>query len=237
MENCEITFCILVFCLAPLSSGESDEEEDYEDADIDEQKRRIEQQRRCKDEEDGEQGRWLKRKKKDLDRWTRLKRDEEEPERMGRGKRREILSQQRRKRLAQMLKKRRRCMEEEDEEDSESDSSSDDDRPVRKRLNRIDSDDEEEEEEEEGRQKTKNSLVAEEGADGRCVSDAQEKGQGCSLVLHRSHWTLNLPNSTDVEGRDLFNGPPHSEEEEDHEKEKEQSQRDLLNSAQNSPGS
>lgn len=223
-------------CVAPLSSGDSDEEEDYEDAEVDEQKRRKEQHRRCKDEEAGEQGRWLKRKKKDLDRWTRLKREEEEPERMGRGKRREILSQQRRKRLAQMLKKRRRCVEEaEDEEDSESDSSSDEDRPVRKRLNRIDSDDEEEEEE--GRQKTKNSSVAEERADSRCVSDAQEKGQGCSLVLHRSHWTLNLPDSREADGRSILNGPLRSEEEGDHEKEKEQIQRDLLNSAQNSPRS
>ncbi|TNN01540.1 hypothetical protein fugu_010922 [Takifugu bimaculatus] len=218
---------------APLSSGDSDEEDDYEDAAVDEQKRRKEQQRRSKDEEVGGQGRWLKRKKKDLDRWTRLKREEEEPERMGRGKRREILSQQRRQRLAQMLKKRRRCMEEESEEESESDSSSDEDRPVRKRLNRIDSDDEEEEEE--ARQKTKNSLVAEERADSRHVGDAQEKGQGCSLVLHRSHWTLNFPDSADVDGQSILNGPLRSEEEE--EREKGRSHRDSLNSAQNSPRS
>lgn len=123
--------------------------------------------------------------------------------------------------------------EEESEEESESDSSSDEDRPVRKRLNRIDSDDEEEEEE--VRQKTKNSLVAEERADSRCVSDAQEKGQGCSLVLHRSHWTLNLPDSAEVDAQDILNGPLHSEEEED--REKGRSHRDLLSSPRNSPRS
>lgn len=59
-------------------------------------------------------------------------------EKMGRGKRREVLIEQRRKHLA-LLKK---CRPSTEDDNGESESSSEEDRPICKRLNRIDSDEE-----------------------------------------------------------------------------------------------
>ncbi|XP_029628852.1 remodeling and spacing factor 1 isoform X1 [Salmo trutta] len=67
-------------------------------------------------------------------------------EKMGRGKRREVLIEQRRKRLALLKKRRPSTKDEDDNDEGESESSSEEDRPIRKRLNRIDSDEEEEKE-------------------------------------------------------------------------------------------
>ncbi|XP_027135849.1 remodeling and spacing factor 1 isoform X1 [Larimichthys crocea] len=263
------------------SSRESDEEDDYEDEEEDVQRKRVNRRRREEedlrrsrtrdkrrryedDEDDGERGRRLKRKllekEKDKDTRRRLKRtdreEEEDLEKMGRGKRREILSQQRRKRLAQMLKKRRPSTDEEDEEDSdESESSSEEDRPIRKRLNRIDSDDDEEEdeEEEEGRQKVttkKSSAGGERRADNKNDSDAQDKGRGRSLSPSNGHRTSRGPTKPgagsptvprDSAGSGRHNGPLHPEEEEEEEEEdeeeEEEGQSDSLNSVQNSPQS
>ncbi|XP_054598224.1 remodeling and spacing factor 1 isoform X4 [Nothobranchius furzeri] len=177
--------------------SEGDEEEE------DDQKRRVSQRRREDGDESrkrhrdqmdvGEKGRRLKRrqleKEEDKDQRKRLMRTdrkEEDPDKMGRGKRRERLSQQRRKRLAQMLKKRRPSTdEEEEEEESEEDSSSSDDRPIRKRLNRIDSDDEEEEE---PKMMNKKSSVGERWAE-NTNSDAQERGRGQNLSPSNGHQT------------------------------------------------
>ncbi|XP_070986601.1 remodeling and spacing factor 1-like isoform X2 [Oncorhynchus clarkii lewisi] len=78
-------------------------------------------------------------------------------EKMGRGKRREVLIEQRRKHLA-LLKKCRPSTKDNEDDNGESESSSEEDRPIRKRLNRIDSDEEgknkEEDEEEKKLRKT-----------------------------------------------------------------------------------
>ncbi|KAF7648922.1 hypothetical protein LDENG_00150190 [Lucifuga dentata] len=216
------------------------------------------------EEEDGERGRQLKRrlaeKREDREKQRRLKRtekEEEDLEKMGRGKRREILSQQRRKRLAQMLKKRRPSTDEDDDESEESESSSEEDRPVRKRLNRIDSDDDEAEEddddeEEDGGQKvmTKKSSAVERNshigkADNEDGSDAQENGRGHSPPPSNRHRTSRgsakpgagspaAPRDSAVSGRQgRLNGPLHPEEEE----EEEEGQTDSLNSVHNSPQS
>nr|XP_046150320.1 remodeling and spacing factor 1-like isoform X1 [Oncorhynchus gorbuscha] len=62
-------------------------------------------------------------------------------EKMGRGKRREVLIEQRRKHLS-LLKKCRPSTKDNEDDNGESESSSEEDRPIRKRLNRIDSDEE-----------------------------------------------------------------------------------------------
>ncbi|XP_049922399.1 remodeling and spacing factor 1 isoform X1 [Epinephelus moara] len=266
------------------SSRESEEDDDYEDEEEDDQRRRVNRRRREEehlrgrrtrekgkryehdedDEDDRERGRRLRRKlsekEKDKDKWRRLRRterEEEDLEKMGRGKRREILSQQRRKRLAQMLKKRRPSTDDEDEEESEeSESSSEEDRPVRKRLNRIDSDDDEEEDEEEeeeeaddeeGRQKT-TTMKKCSGGERRADSDTQEKGRGRSLSPSNGHRTSRgpakpgagspaVPRDSAGSGRQgRHNGPLHPEEEEE-EEEEEEGQTDSLNSVQNSPQS
>nr|XP_043887294.1 remodeling and spacing factor 1 isoform X2 [Solea senegalensis] len=260
------------------SSRDSDEEEeDYEDEEDDQKRRRIRrreekdlQRRRMKDkwrrgkddkdEDNRERRRRLKEKELkevEKDKRRRLKRTdrkEEDLEKMGRGRRREILSQQRRKRLAQMLKKQRPSTDDDDEsEDSE--SSSEEDRPIRKRLNRIDSDDDDEEdEEEEGRQKRKSSA-----SERRVDGDTQEKGRGHSLSPSNRHQTsrgLAKPGdgspTTTKDGAELgrqgkHNGPFHPEDleeedeegdegdEEDDDEEGEEGQTDSLNSVQNSP--
>ncbi|XP_072248121.1 remodeling and spacing factor 1 isoform X2 [Leuresthes tenuis] len=257
-----------------LSSKDSDEE-DYEEEEEDDQRRSVnrrkreekdfrrsrtrEKRRRYEDEEDeGERGRRLKRtqleKGDDKDKQRRLMRtgrEEEDLEKMGRGRRREMLSLQRRKRLAQMLQKRRPSTDEEDEDESEdSESSSEEDRPIRKRLNRIDSDDDDEEDdededEEDGRQMTKNSSSAERRAEDKNDSDAQEKGRGRSLSPSNGHWTSRgpakpgagspaLPRDSAGSGRQgRNNGPSHPEEEE----EEWEDQSDSMNSAQSSPQS
>ncbi|XP_069569071.1 remodeling and spacing factor 1 isoform X2 [Brachyistius frenatus] len=253
---------------ASPSSRDSEEEDDYEDEEEDDQRRRAsrkrreeeelrrkrtrEKRRRCGDEdEDGQRGRRLKRRRleegEDRDKRRRLKRtdrDEENPEKMGRGRRREILLQQRRKRLAQMLKKRRPSTDESDDsESSDSESSSEEDRPIRKRLNRIDSDDDEEEDEEEegGRQKlmTKKSSAVERSADSRHDSDAQEKekGRGRSLSPSNGHRTSrgpkpgdgspSVPRDSAGSGRQgRHNGPLHPEEEKEEEEEEEEEEED-----------
>uniref|UniRef100_A0A665TD03 Remodeling and spacing factor 1 n=1 Tax=Echeneis naucrates TaxID=173247 RepID=A0A665TD03_ECHNA len=260
-----------------------DSEDDYEDEEEDDQrlnrkrreevdiqrKKMREKRRRNEDveDEDGDRKRerQLKRrlleKENDKEKRRRLKttgREEQDLEKMGRGKRRQMLSQQRHKRLAQMLKKRRPSTddEEESEDSEESESSSEEDRPIRKRLNRIDSDDDEEEYENkvEGRQRimTKKSVVVERKADG----DAQEKGSGRSLSPSNRHRTFRGPAkpgagsptvprdspASDRQGR--HNGPFHpeggeeeGEEEEEDEEEEEEGQTDSINSVQNSPQS
>ncbi|XP_041850722.1 remodeling and spacing factor 1 [Melanotaenia boesemani] len=255
-------------------SSRDSEEDDYEDEEEDDQRRRVNRRRiaeeylrrsrirekrsRYEDEEDeGERGR--RRKKTQMEkadnkdkrrRLMRMDRDEENLEKMGRGRRREILSQQRRKRLAQMLKKRRPSTDEEDEEESEdSESSSEEDRPIRKRLNRIDSDDEEEddEEEEDGRQKmtTKKSSVAETKADNRNDSDAQDKGRSCSMSPSNGHWTSRgstkpgpesptVPLDSASPGRQSRNNPPLCLGKGEDERE---DQSDSVYSVQNSPQS
>ncbi|XP_028320034.1 remodeling and spacing factor 1 isoform X1 [Gouania willdenowi] len=129
---------------ASLSSRESEEDED--------ERRRVRRRRGEQDEIRLEK----RRRREDVkDKW-RLKRrcrEEGEEQRMGRGRRREILSQRRRQRLAQMLKKRRPSTDEEEEESEEESDSSEEDRPIRKRLNRIDSDDDDEEDEESSAEK------------------------------------------------------------------------------------
>ncbi|XP_058489843.1 remodeling and spacing factor 1 isoform X2 [Solea solea] len=265
--------------VTPVSSRDSDEEEeDYEDEEDDQKRRRIRrrreekdlQRRRMKDkwrrgkddkdEDNRERRRRLKEKELkevEKDKRRRLKRTdrkEEDLEKMGRGRRREILSQQRRKRLAQMLKKQRPSTDDDDEsEDSE--SSSEEDRPIRKRLNRIDSDDDDEEdEEEEGRQKRKSSA-----SERRVDGDTQEKGRGHSMSpsnLHQTSRGLAKPGdgspTTTKDGAELgtqgkHNGPFHPEDleeedeegdegdEEDDDEEGEEGQTDSLNSVQNSP--
>ncbi|XP_029027384.1 remodeling and spacing factor 1 isoform X2 [Betta splendens] len=221
---------------ASPSSKDSEEEEDYIDEEEDD-RRRVSRRRQDEDlrrrrtrekrrryAEDRDRRRQMRSKIEDRDRQRRLKRtsrEEEHVENMGRGKRRDILSQQRRRRLAQMLKKRRPSTDESESEDSESESSSEEDRPVRKRLNRIDSDDEEEDEE--GGQKMK-----------RDDSDAQVKGRGLSLSPTNGHRTARGPAapvlSKDSVGSDMLgrhNGPLHPEEEEE----------DSLNSTHHSPQS
>ncbi|KAM9853372.1 remodeling and spacing factor 1 [Aulostomus maculatus] len=269
------------------SSRDSEDEEDFEDEEEDGRRRRVNRRRgeeedlhrsrkrgkrrRYSDEDeedDGERGRRLKRKlsgkEEEAEKGRRLKRtdrEEEDLEKMGRGRRREILSQQRRKRLAQMLKKRRPSTDDDEDESDDSESSSEEDRPIRKRLNRIDSDEEEEgeeeeddddeEEEEEGGQEIKNSALAERSS--RCAdSDAQEKGRGQSLPptnRHRTSRGLAKPEAGGpAEARDSagpgrldrHNGPSHTEEEEEEEmeeeeEEEEEGQTDSLNSVQNSP--
>uniref|UniRef100_A0A1A8H7L9 Remodeling and spacing factor 1 n=1 Tax=Nothobranchius korthausae TaxID=1143690 RepID=A0A1A8H7L9_9TELE len=112
------------------SSRESEGDEEEED----DQKRRVSQRRRADGDESqkrhrdkmdvGDKGRRLRRRQLDKEedkdqrkRLVRTDRKEEDPDKMGRGKRRELLSQQRRKRLAQMLKKRRPSTDEEEEEE------------------------------------------------------------------------------------------------------------------------
>ncbi|XP_063762852.1 remodeling and spacing factor 1 isoform X2 [Eleginops maclovinus] len=211
------------------------------------------------EEDERERGRRLKRKRlekeKERDKRKRLKRkdreEEEDLEKMGRGKRREILSQQRRKRLAQMLKKRRPSTDEEEEEDSEeSESSSEEDRPVRKRLNRIDSDDEEEERGEEEEEemvemvKVKKCSEVKGGAD----SDTKEKRTGRSLSPSNRHRSPKGPEEPGADSpaapRDRaepgsHNGPSHPEGEGEGEEAKgeEEGQTDSSNSVQNSPQS
>ncbi|XP_026229146.1 remodeling and spacing factor 1 isoform X2 [Anabas testudineus] len=252
-------------------SSRDSEEDDYEDEEEDDQGRTVsrrrreedvfqrnrmrEKRRRYEDVDGGHRERRLKGKlleeEEDRDKRRRLKRTDREVEdegNMGRGKRRDILSQQRRKRLAQMLKKRRPSTDEDDDDDDDesesSESSSEEDRPVRKRLNRIDSDDDEEEEEEEeeegeGKQKIKKSLAVEQRAD----SDAQVKVRARSPSPSNGHRTSRETGSpvvprdnagSDRPGR--HNGPLHSQEEED-EEEEEGGQTDSLNSVQNSPQS
>ncbi|KAM9318943.1 remodeling and spacing factor 1 [Pholidichthys leucotaenia] len=148
---------------ASPSSRESEEDcEEEED-----QRRRVKRRRREEEEEDFRRSRDKRRgdeeEEEDEQRGRKLKlKGKVELERMGRGRRREVLSQQRRKRLALMLKKQHSSTEEEEEEES----SSEEDRPVRKRLNRIDSDEEdqeEEEEEEEGERATNREETRERG--------------------------------------------------------------------------
>lgn len=229
-------FCLNKTFFAVSHSSRDSEEEDYEEEEENDHRRRgkwrrtdKEDLRSCKMGERrgkysvGDRERWrsikqkklMRREKEKLRPVKRTDRKEESIEEMGRGRRREILSQQRRKRLAQMLKKRRPSTDEEDEEGSarsdesdESDFSSEEDRPIRKRLNRIDSDDEdmqeegeedaEDEEEEEdveeekdieeveGGRKRKNSLIVEMGTEG----EAQEKGRDCSSSLSDRQRTL-----------------------------------------------
>uniref|UniRef100_A0A3Q1FZ73 Remodeling and spacing factor 1-like n=1 Tax=Acanthochromis polyacanthus TaxID=80966 RepID=A0A3Q1FZ73_9TELE len=241
---------------ASPSTRDSDEDDDDEDnhrRKINQRRRDDEdlyrnrtrgKRRRYEDEEDdGEGGRRLKKRlsEEDADRRRRLKRtdqEDEDLEKMGRGKRREMLSQQRRKRLALMLKKRRPSTDEEDESE-ESESSSEEDRPVRKRLNRIDSDDDEEEEED-GRQKSRKCL--ERKADYKTDSDTQEKVRGRSLSPSNGHRTsrgpmkpgaesTTVPRDSAASGRQgRHNGPLQPEEEEE---EEEEGQTDAVNSALN----
>lgn len=238
------------------SSGDSDDADDFEDEEEGEQtwrgKRRRgdeedhkmtrEKQRKLK-WDDGEKGGQIKKKQlqkgKKNDTWRRLKWTEDEEhklEKMGRGKRREIMSQQRHKRLAQMLKKQRPLMDE--EESSETDSSMEEDRPIRKRLNRIDSDDDDEEEGE-GRQKSKKSLVLPRRPDNKSDSDAQEKDRGCSLSSSNGHWTSRVPvrsgaqspteagDSTGSRRQSVLSSPFNPKEEN-----KDESQTNILNSVQ-----
>ncbi|KAJ4925308.1 hypothetical protein JOQ06_018043 [Pogonophryne albipinna] len=239
-------------------SSRDSEEDNYEDLDDDDRRRRANKRRREEEdplrkrtrgrprrnqneEDERERGRRLKRKRlekeKDRDKRKRVKRtnrEEEDLEKMGRGRRREILSQQRRKRLAQMLKKRRPSTDEEEDEDedSESESSSEEDRPVRKRLNRIDSDDEEEDREEEETMKKCSEVER------RTDSDTQEKRRGRSLSPSNRHRTPSGPEEPGAEGpaapRDraepgCHNGPSHQEGE--------GGEGQTLNSVQNSPQS
>ncbi|XP_030007128.1 remodeling and spacing factor 1-like isoform X2 [Sphaeramia orbicularis] len=264
------------------ASSRDSEEEDYEDEEEDDRRRRGSRRRREEDflrrnrmrakrrrydhdEDDGDRGRRQKRKlleeeeEEDEERRRRRGRkmegEDEDPENMGRGKRREILSQQRRKRLAQMLKKRRPSTDEDDESEESESSSSEEDRPVRKRLNRIDSDEdedeeEEDEEEEEGAQKSRKSSAAERNS---CVaggddSDAQEKGRGRSLSPSNGHRTSRGPakpgtgspstarDSAGSGGQGRHNGPLHGDNKEDKEEE-DKDQTDSLNCVQNSPQS
>lgn len=260
-----LVFLCLFLSVTP-SSRDSEEYDDYDDEEEDDRQRRVsskrrreeddlrrnrtrEKRRRYEDEDGGgDRGRRLKGKLlkyEDRDKRRRLKRtgrEEEGVEHMGRGKRRDILSQQRRKRLAQMLKKRRPSTDDEDDEDSqdsqeseeseESESSSEEDRPVRKRLNRIDSDDEDEEE-----------LRKSSAAEQRANSDAQVKARGRSLSPSNAHRTSRRAESpvvprdkaaSDRPGR--HKGPLHPEEDEA-EDEEESVQTDSLNSEQNSPQS
>uniref|UniRef100_A0A3P8RK53 Remodeling and spacing factor 1 n=1 Tax=Amphiprion percula TaxID=161767 RepID=A0A3P8RK53_AMPPE len=240
------------------SSRDSEEEDDYEDEEEYNHRRRVNRRkrddedlcrkrRRYEDEDDAGEGGWrLKRRlsEEDADRRRRLKRmdqEDEDLEKMGRGKRREMLSQQRRKRLAQMLKKRRPSTDEEDESE-ESESSSEEDRPVRKRLNRIDSDDDEEEDKEEGRQKSR--KCSERKADYKNDSDAQEKGRGCSLSPSNGHRTsrgpmkpgvgsTTVPRDSAASGRQGRHNGPLQPEEEEEEEEEEEGQTDSVNSALN----
>ncbi|XP_068173289.1 remodeling and spacing factor 1 [Antennarius striatus] len=264
---------------ASHSSRDSDEEDDYEDEEENEQRRRINRRKRAeedlrrnrtrekyrrREEEDRERRRRLKRmlleKEKEKNKLRRLKRrerEEEDLEKMGRGKRREILSLQRRKRLALMLKKRRPSTDEEDEEDEEdseeSESSSEEDRPIRKRLNRIDSDDDEEEEEEEEEEedekklKTKRCLAVERREEDKNDSDAQEKRRSHSSSPCNEHHTstaTETPRDGSPAGtrdnvgsgrQDRHNGPLQPEEKD--EEEEEEGRSDSLNSVQNSPQS
>ncbi|XP_010868195.3 remodeling and spacing factor 1 isoform X2 [Esox lucius] len=114
------------------------------------------------EEEEEEEKRMGKRRRKEVEEkrtGEKKRKREDRGEKMGRGKRREVLIEQRAKRLALMLKKRRPSTEEEEEEDeAKSESSSEEDRPVRKRLNRIDSDEEEENEKEEEEEKEVKKL-------------------------------------------------------------------------------
>ncbi|XP_077422393.1 remodeling and spacing factor 1 isoform X2 [Vanacampus margaritifer] len=238
---------------ASPSSRDSEEEEDEdgrgkrkrqglrEEEDV--SARRSKAKRRRRDQEDEEEedgqarGKRRRRKSSEEDEdederreVRRMGKEEDDPEKMGRGKRREMLSIQRRKRLAQMLKKRRPSTDE--DESQESESSSEEDRPVRKRLNRIDSDDdddeeEEEEEEEEGEsEETKND------------SDSGDKVRGQSR--HRSDRGAargTAPrDAAAAGGHDKHNGPSHTEEEEEEEDE-EEAKSDSLNSVHNSPHS
>ncbi|KAM6932932.1 remodeling and spacing factor 1 [Xenentodon cancila] len=260
-----------------VPSSRESEEDDYDDEEEDDQRRRVNkrrrdvedhrrsrtrEKRRRAEEEDykGKREKQLRRRRlekvEDKDKQRRLIRtheEEEDLEKMGRGKRREILSEQRRKRLAQMLKKRRPSDEEDDEESEdseESESSSEEDRPVRKRLNRIDSDDEEEEEDEEEeddvKQKitTKKSLAADRMADDKNDSDAQEKERGRSPSPSYGHQTSRspaklragspaVPRDSARSGR--HNGPSLPDEEAA--EEEDEGQTDSVNSVQNSPQS
>lgn len=218
--------------MLPSSRG-SDEEDNYENEE--EQKRRTQWRRREHDEEGGDQGGRIKQKLMDMDSLMsprRTEKEEGEPERMGRGKRREILSRQRRKRLAQMLKKRRPSTDEEKESDSE--SSSEEDRPIRRRLNRINSDDDEDEEKEKERQKTKRSSSVERRPANSCESKAQEMGQGCSLALPHTLCNSRVLNKGESGRHSSHNGPLLSEQDED-QKEKGELPTDLLNAVHNSP--
>lgn len=219
--------------MLPSSRG-SDEEDNYEDEE-EQKRRRMQQRRREHDEEGGDQCGLMKQKLMDTDRLMRPRRTEKEegePQRMGRGKRREILSRQRRKRLAQMLKKRRPSMDE--EEESDSDSSSEEDRPVRRRLNRINSDDDEDEEKEKERQNAKRSSSVERRPANSCDSKAQEMGQGCSLALPLTLCNSRVLDRGESGGHRGHNGPLLSEQEED-QKEEGELPTDLLNAVQNSP--
>lgn len=242
-----------------------DEEDDYEEED--EQKKTMNRRRdvgdllrtrekRTKPDNDGERGRRMKRKflqqGEDMSKRKKLKSKDREEDivTMGRGKRREILSQQRRKRLAQMLKKGQPSTDEEEQEQesNKSDSSSEEDRPFRRRLNRIDSDDDEEEDEneEEGRLKTIKSLAVERRPENRSESDAQEKGKGHSLSPPSGHWTSRsqvkpgvansaVPMDSTESGRQArHRSPLHAEEEEDKEDDREKVHVDSLNYVQKS---
>ncbi|XP_037533581.1 remodeling and spacing factor 1 isoform X2 [Nematolebias whitei] len=209
-------------------------------------RRRREKQRGYEEEKDaGEGGRVKKRQleKNDKRRLSRTEREEEDLEKMGRGKRREILSQQRRRRLAQMLKKRRPSTDEDEEESEDSESSSEEDRPIRKRLNRIDSDDEEDEGQ---KAVSKRSSAAERRAGRRNESDAQEKGRGRSPSSSNRHQASRGPekpgtgsatvprDSATSSGQKRHNGPLHEDEEYE---EEEEGQSSSVNSVQNSPRS
>ncbi|XP_071213278.1 remodeling and spacing factor 1-like isoform X1 [Salvelinus alpinus] len=79
-------------------------------------------------------------------------------EKMGRGKRREVLIEQRRKHLA-LLKKCIPSTKDDEDDNGESESSSEEDRPIRKRLNRIDSDEEGKNKEDEEEKKLRKTLT------------------------------------------------------------------------------
>lgn len=232
------------------SSRDSDEEDDYEVED--KQRRKVNRRnkevdlRNMQEKQSRQDGRMrsgrLKRKLllKGMDMAKASKKtggEREDLEKMGRGKRREMLSQQRRKRLAEMLFKRRPLTEVEEDEDrsEESDmsaSSLEEDRPIRKRMNRIDSDDDEEEYME--RQRSNRGSVVEKNPDDKFDSDSQEKGKDHSLSLSNRQWSSRakagarspavIMDSIGSCRQDRDNGPFHPEEE----KNKEEDQTDSL---------
>ncbi|XP_034024517.1 remodeling and spacing factor 1 [Thalassophryne amazonica] len=250
-------------------SSRDSEEDDYEEDD--DEQRRVRKRKRereacsrymtrpkrrrykdSKDDSDTESRRQPKRKLEDekTDMTPeRTKKEGEDLEKMGRGKRREILSQQRRRRLAQMLKNRRPSTDDEDDEEGseDSDSTSEEDRPIRKRLNRIDSD--EGEDEEEGVQTATTQRFSEAEGNSRVSADddnedsvTQEMGRGDDPTPSNGHWTSrgsSVPDggssaghSARIAPQERQNGPLHPESPDDEEEES-----DSLNSLQNSPQS
>ncbi|XP_053728745.1 remodeling and spacing factor 1 [Synchiropus splendidus] len=193
------------------STSSRDSEEDYQDEDEDEgrgRRRREDEDLDRKQQRDEERRRLHKRKMlgklEDEEKRSRARTDVEDPEKMGRGKRREILMLQRRKRLAQMLKKRRPSTDEDESESDDSESTSSEDRPVRKRLNRIDSDDDEDEEEDDDDE--------EEEKDGNDEAQVKEAGHA-SPPSHGSQSCRTSDAPKDSGELDKHNGPTQEEDE------------------------